>query len=99
MSFEIIKERRIAMGLSQKQLAEMLGISQQHLDRYEKGYQIPVEKIPHVAKVLKIDMWKLLPKEFEKPEEILSEDEKAMLELFRKSKGNNSNNTTASKAG
>ena len=99
MSFEIIKERRLAMGLSQKQLAEMIGISQQHLDRYEKGYQIPVEKIPNVAKALKIDMWKLLPKEFEKPEEVLTDDEKAMLELFRKSKSNNSNESTTTKAG
>jgi len=99
MSFEIIKERRLAMGLSQKQLAEMIGISQQHLDRYEKGYQIPVEKIPNVAKALKIDMWRLLPEEFEKPEEVLTDDEKAMLELFRKSKSNNSNAETTTKAG
>lgn len=72
----IIKKRRLELGLTQAALAKMIGITQQHLDRYEKGYQIPVEKIPHVAKVLNIDMWLLLPADFEKPTEVLTEDEK-----------------------
>lgn len=94
----IIKKRRLEMGLSQAKLAKLIGISQQHLDRYEKGYQVPVEKIPHIAKILRVDMWQLLPAEFEKPTEVLSDDEKAMLKLFRKSKANNGNTDTTAKA-
>lgn len=94
----IIKKRRLELGLTQAALAKMIGITQQHLDRYEKGYQIPVEKIPHVAKVLNIDMWLLLPAEFEKPTEVLTEDEKAIIALFRKSKANNGNADTTAKA-
>lgn len=94
----IIKRRRLEMGLSQSALAKMIGISQQHLDRYEKGYQIPVEKIPNVAKILKIDMWELLPADFKKPEEILSEEEKEFIRLFRKSKASNSDAQPTAKA-
>lgn len=94
----IIKQRRLEMGLSQAKLAKLIGVTQQHLDRYEKGFQIPVEKIPHVAKVLNIDMWLLLPADFEKPTEALTEDEKAIIALFRKSKANNSNTDTVAKA-
>ncbi len=94
----IIKKRRLELGLTQAALAKMIGITQQHLDRYEKGYQIPVEKIPHVAKVLNIDMWLLLPADFEKPTEVLTEDEKAIIALFRKSKANNSDAQPTAKA-
>lgn len=94
----IIKKRRLEMGLSQSALAKRIGISQQHLDRYEKGYQVPVEKIPHIAQILNVDMWLLLPAEFEKPQEVLTEDEKAMLDLFRKSKASNTNTSTTAKA-
>lgn len=94
----IIKKRRLELGLTQAALAKMIGITQQHLDRYEKGYQIPVEKIPHVAKVLNIDMWLLLPEDFKKPEEVLTDEEKEFIRLFRKSKANNGNADTTAKA-
>lgn len=60
---EIIQKRREEMKLSQSALAKRIGISQQHLDRYEKGYPIPLSKIAKVADVLGIDKAELLPPE------------------------------------
>lgn len=59
----IIRQKREEMGLSQAKLAKKIGISQQHLDRYEKGYQVPLEKIPHIAKSIGVTNQDLLPKE------------------------------------
>lgn len=68
MRFNLLKDKRMALGLSQKAVADKIGISQQHWDRYEKGYPIPLDKIISVSKVLNISKWDLLPVEF-KPEE------------------------------
>ena len=68
MRFNLLKDKRMALGLSQKAVADKIGISQQHWDRYEKGYPIPLDKIISVSKVLNIAKWDLLPVEF-KPEE------------------------------
>ena len=97
MSNKIIREKRLEMGLSQKQLAQMLGVSQQHLDRYEKGYQVPVEKIPNIANILKIDPWELLPEGFARPQDVLSEDEKAIIQIIRSQKAKENNSITSSK--
>ena len=61
----LLKNKRIALGLSQKALAEKIGVSQQHWDRYEKGYPIPLDKILSISKVLNISKWDLLPSEFQ----------------------------------
>lgn len=63
--FDLLKARRIQLGFSQKSMAEKIGISQQHWDRYEKGYPLPLDKILLISKVLNISKWELLPPEFQ----------------------------------
>lgn len=62
--FEILKQKRLKLGLSQTVMAKKIGVSQQHWDRYEKGYPIPLEKILKISKELNISKWDLLPEEF-----------------------------------
>lgn len=60
---DIIRDRRKALGLSQNALGKLIGVSQQHLDRMEKGYPIPIDKVPLLAEILHIDKAELLPEE------------------------------------
>ena len=74
IQFSLLKNKRIALGLSQKALAEKIGVSQQHWDRYEKGDPIPLDKILSVSKVLNISKWDLLPTDFQPQEDSLDKD-------------------------
>ena len=74
IQFSLLKNKRLALGLSQKALAEKIGVSQQHWDRYEKGYPIPLDKILSVSKVLNISKWDLLPTDFQPQEDSLDKD-------------------------
>jgi transcriptional regulator with XRE-family HTH domain len=50
---EIIRKRRIALGITQEQLAEVLDVSYQQVQRYESGVnKLNVEKIQLVAEAL-----------------------------------------------
>lgn len=60
----ILKKKREEMGLSQVAFAKIIGVSQQHLDRYEKGYPLPLDRILFVADALHINKWDLLPDGF-----------------------------------
>lgn len=62
--YNILKKKREELGLSQAALAKIIGVSQQHMDRYEKGYPMPLERILHVSEVLHINKWELLPDAF-----------------------------------
>lgn len=64
MGNEIIKQKREELGLSQSALGKIIGISQQHVDRYEKGYPIPLDKVLLLAEKLGINKWELLPEDF-----------------------------------
>ena len=50
----LLKTKRITLGLSQKAMAIKIGVSQQHWDRYEKGYPIPLDKISIISRELNI---------------------------------------------
>lgn len=63
-SFDLLRQRRLELRLSQSAMAKKIGISQQHWDRYEKGYPIPLEKVLLISDVLNISKWDLLPPEF-----------------------------------
>ena len=65
MEKNIIKQRRTILKMSQKELGEAIGVSQQHMNRYEKGYPIPYEKIEKLAAVLDVDKNLLLPDSFQ----------------------------------
>ena len=51
-----IKEGRVAKGLTQKQLAEILNVKQNTLSQWENGiHEPPVEMIIRIAKALDCD--------------------------------------------
>ncbi len=62
--FNLLKVKRLKLGLSQSALAKKIGVSQQHWDRYEKGYPIPLDKVISISDLLGISKWSLLPPEF-----------------------------------
>jgi len=56
-----LKELRKAQGLTQTQLAELLGISQQLVAFYEGGHQrIAIDLLPDVARLLGVSVEELL---------------------------------------
>ena len=60
----IIKQKREEFGLSQADLGKKLNVSQQHINRFENDYPIPLKHIPKLATILNIDIHDLLPEEF-----------------------------------
>ncbi len=60
----IIRKKREELKLSQSALGKLVGVSQQHIDRYEKGYPIPLDKVLALSNILNIEKWELLPEEF-----------------------------------
>lgn len=59
---EQIKKYRKEAGLSQKELGERLGVSQQHIAQYESGKRIPkIETINNIAGALGIGTRRLYP--------------------------------------
>lgn len=52
-----IKEHRKARGLSQEQLAELIGIEQKHVSRLEVGKSYPtIDRLEKIALVLNVPM-------------------------------------------
>lgn len=57
----IIKEKRLALGLTQEQLANSLGVSTPAVNKWEKGSTYPdITLIPVLARLLKVDLNTLL---------------------------------------
>ena len=50
-----IKLERKKLGITQKKLAEMLGVSTQTVNGYENGKEIPETKIPLLIKIFDIE--------------------------------------------
>lgn len=59
----LIKEKREEKQISQAELGKMLGVSQQHIQRFEKGYPVPVKYATKLAQILNIEVKELLPPE------------------------------------
>ncbi|MBQ4156234.1 MAG: LexA family transcriptional regulator [Clostridia bacterium] len=59
----IIKKMREEKKLSQSELGRLIGVSQQHIQRFEGGYPVPNKYIPKLVKILNIDIKELLPEE------------------------------------
>lgn len=57
----LLREKRKVLGLSQAEVGKAIGVSQQHVDRFEKGYPVPLSKISALAEVLQMDKAMLLP--------------------------------------
>lgn len=60
---DLLRERRKALGLSQTAVGDYIGVSQQHVDRIEKGYPVPMDKASKLAEILQIDVSELIPEE------------------------------------
>ena len=57
---EIVKHRRQMRGLTQRQLAEMLGVKGSHIAYLESGRRKPsLALLKHLADVLELDRWQL----------------------------------------
>lgn len=83
-----VRELRKMRGLTQTELATLVGTSQSHIANIEKGLRdIDINLLIRLARALRVKAYEILPEE-EQPE-ILSEEEKAIIALFRKSKANN----------
>ncbi|MBQ7660188.1 MAG: helix-turn-helix domain-containing protein [Alphaproteobacteria bacterium] len=57
----LIKQKREEKKLSQSELGRLLGLSQQHVQRFENGYPVPIKHAPKLAEILDIDIKELLP--------------------------------------
>lgn len=53
---KVIKENRIKVGLTQRELADKLGVAQSTIGMYEQGYRYPSHKqVPKLCQILKIE--------------------------------------------
>jgi transcriptional regulator with XRE-family HTH domain len=88
----VIRRRRKELGISQEQLAEMLGVSYQQVQRYESGFhKLNIENIQVVADALSVPVAEffkpeVIPKVAETPPPYQSSDENKLVKLFRKIK-------------
>ena len=58
---EIIRQRRKALGLTQEQIAQRLGVSAPAVNKWESGVSYPdITLLPPLARLLKIDLNTLL---------------------------------------
>ena len=57
---ELLREARLALGISQKTVAELLGITRPIYNQIEQGKILPkYEDLPKLAKLLKLDLKEL----------------------------------------
>lgn len=87
---KIIREKRKALGLSQEQLSEKVGVSYQQIQRYENGgSMLNVENMQRVAIALSIPITQFFAvasfqqNQTEPTTSILNSDEKTLLKHFR----------------
>ncbi|MCL4491959.1 MAG: helix-turn-helix domain-containing protein [Nitrospirae bacterium] len=90
---ELIRELRRAKGISQMKLAEMLDVSYQQIQKYEKGVSsISVERLKQVAHALGVSAGLFFPPEkgmvSEPPATYgkMTDEEQLLLQLFRRIK-------------
>lgn len=93
-----IKKRRTELRMSQEELAEMLNVSYQQVQRYENGTsKLNVEKIQVIAEVLSVPMSyffeSFIPAVAEITVPNLQSDENRLIRYFRKIKDNTSRTT------
>lgn len=89
-----IKQLRKNLKITQAELAKQVGIAVSYMTMIENGDRdMDTTLMRKIAKALNVKPYELLPEE-EQPE-VLTEEEKAILALFRKSKANNNPPTPA----
>ncbi len=90
---QIIKEARKTRGMTQMKLAELIGVSYQQVQKYEKGSDnISVERLKQIAKAVNVPVTLFFPAAAEAVAEApahygkIAEDEAALLLLYRRIK-------------
>ena len=90
---QIIKEARKARGLTQMDLSELIGVSYQQVQKYEKGSDnISVERLKQIAKAVNRPVTLFFPAAAESIAEApavygkITEEEAKLLELYRRIK-------------
>ncbi len=90
---QIIRESRKARGLTQMKLAELIDVSYQQVQKYEKGSDnISVERLKQIARALNVPMTLFFPGgealtgETHAPYRKMPGDEVSLLELYRRIK-------------
>lgn len=87
---QVIKEARKARGMTQMKLSELIGVSYQQVQKYEKGSDISVERLKQIAKVVNMPITLFFPvgAVAETPAVYgkVPEDETALLRLYRRIK-------------
>jgi transcriptional regulator with XRE-family HTH domain len=89
---QIIKEARKARGLTQMKLSELLGVSYQQVQKYEKGSgNISVDRLKQIAKAVNVPITLFFSAAAETVAKAVSygklpEDELALLKLYRRIK-------------
>lgn len=96
---QLIKEFRKARGISQMKLAEMVGVSYQQIQKYEKGVsKITIERLEQISRALDTPINLFFQPEKEVVSETpaiygkMTDDEQLLLQLFRKIKNEKSKN-------
>ena len=96
---QLIKKFRKAKGISQMGLADMLGVSYQQIQKYEKGIsKISVGRLEQISKALDIPINSFFQSEKEVVSETpavygkMTDDEQLLLQLFRRIKNEKSKN-------
>lgn len=93
---QLIRDLRAASGISQTKLAEMMGLSYQQIQKYEKGLNLTVSRLAQIADILGVSLQTLLndqnvtrAAESKVPYTVDTgyEQEVQMLRLYRKLKG------------
>ncbi|MCL4537953.1 MAG: helix-turn-helix domain-containing protein [Nitrospirae bacterium] len=90
---QLIKEFRKAAGISQMKLAEMIGVSYQQIQKYEKGISsISINRLKQISNALGVPIKEFFPSEKWVISETLAtygkmtDDEQLLLHLFREIK-------------
>lgn len=90
---QIIKEARKARSMTQMELSELIGVSYQQVQKYEKGSDnISVDRLKQIAGAINVPITLFFPAGAENVSEApaaygkLPEDESALLKLYRRIK-------------
>ncbi len=87
---QLVKEYRKTKGISQMELAEIIGVSYQQVQKYEKGAnRISVDRLKQIANALDVPISKFFSSEKLMVSETpavygkMADDEQYLLQLFR----------------
>lgn len=84
-TYKIIKNRRLELGLTLKDVASALGVAESTVSRYESSdiQNMGIDKIEALARVLKCSPTYLMGWETKNNIDLLSDDEMLLLEKYR----------------